>query len=453
MKRMITSLMCLLLIVASTASAQETKQTPQQTVRVITIKGPDANLNLSHAAYPPARIPGQTPTADLLKAAQAKVPAIKNHEFKSPEEVLRVAIRDEDFNRSGMMGGNVPGMEPEKESWQEWSRGDIAVWIDLTTASQPPAVVEALADAVVEVMRERVMVSMAEVVKSQGEGVENWKTQIANHQRMLKEVQDKLVPLRSKMKKDTGRIDLSASGIRAAKDALEIERQTLDLDMAGLKARQEALNEAIADAGKRAKESEQTDPGVQVMRKLVDISVTNLSRVKQLRERQAASESELAKAEDEVALAQAKLAERIAGLGASAEALTHWRHALIDATIEQREKLARADAAMKRLAGLIDAEQESKPLEELTKRERSITEELAKMEANAKGSAEAYEMYKRTKPEFMVSKEPPKEGEFPAGMLGEAWLQPGAPAGPGRPGMRPGAGGRAAPGGLAPGVR
>jgi hypothetical protein len=109
----------------------------------------------------------------------------------------------------------------------------------------------------------------------------------------------------------TGRaVSGSSAETRAAWSALEQERQALDLELVGKRARQEALVKAIKEVSSDQSAKATKDPVAEELEKVVAARLSALENAKQLQKAAAVSQQEVVEAEGKVAEARARVLER-----------------------------------------------------------------------------------------------------------------------------------------------
>ena len=161
--------------------------------------------------------------------------------------------------------------------------------------------------------------------------------------------------LRAKLRDLAGRADVSTQGITAAVSRLEEEKEKLELDLLGKKARREALEKEIAEQAATLQKQTDSDPVARELKTIVEVRTAKLDNLKKLVDSGQASQGELNDAIASVAEARAKLAERqrgggaIAGGGETLEALNRER---VNLSVDLRELEARLEFVSKRLPSL-----------------------------------------------------------------------------------------------------
>ena len=165
--------------------------------------------------------------------------------------------------------------------------------------------------------------------------------------------------LRVKLRELAGRADVSTQGVTAAVSRLEEEKEKLELDLLGKKARREALEKEIAEQADRLQKQAQTDPVVAELKKVVEARETKLKQMRQMNEAGTATQSELNDAIATVAEARAKLAERerggAIGEGGGGQMLDALNRERITLSVDLHELEARLKLVEARLPGLRSA--------------------------------------------------------------------------------------------------
>jgi hypothetical protein len=165
--------------------------------------------------------------------------------------------------------------------------------------------------------------------------------------------------LRAKLRELAGRADVSTQGVTAAVSRLEEEKEKLELDLLGKKARREALEKEIAGQADRLQKQAQTDPVVAELKKVVEAREAKLKQVRQQYDSGAASQREVNDSVVEVAEARAKLAERERGggngEGGGGQILEALNRERITLSVDLQELEARLKLVETRLPGLRSA--------------------------------------------------------------------------------------------------
>lgn len=130
----------------------------------------------------------------------------------------------------------------------------------------------------------------------------------------------RLSELRDELRKVTGRVDVSPEGIRATVAGLEQERQRRELQLAGAKARHQALQQAVESSTKRARAKLDSDEIAKQLLKVVELRENEWKRVEQLVGQKVIAQSDVDASAAKLAEAKTALLQRqeaVAGGGAS----------------------------------------------------------------------------------------------------------------------------------------
>jgi chromosome segregation ATPase len=155
---------------------------------------------------------------------------------------------------------------------------------------------------------------------------------------------DRLAKLRSEIAQATGRVDVSAQGLRRSIEKLQEQQEQIQLDDAGAQGRRQGLEEAIKQYTARAADRAASDEAAKQLEKVVAVREEQLKRVQQLFQAGAAPSSEVAAAEAAVAQAQADVAmakQRAAGETGPNSALDAWNREAMTLSIEESERQGR----------------------------------------------------------------------------------------------------------------
>jgi hypothetical protein len=103
---------------------------------------------------------------------------------------------------------------------------------------------------------------------------------------------------------------------------LQRQQQTLELELAGMKGRAEAIQQRLSKFAEEAKKEEKQDEVVKNLERVLSIRAQQLERYRALHKAATVPESEVLKAEEDVAMAQVELAQarRLAAKGKTDEA-------------------------------------------------------------------------------------------------------------------------------------
>jgi len=157
--------------------------------------------------------------------------------------------------------------------------------------------------------------------------------------------------------KEGGRGVLSRSRVQDELRSLRREKQSVELDLQGMKARSEALQEQIVKVGEQAEEIVGQDSILVELEKILDFKKQALSRAIDLDRQAAIAKSELNKYREEVARAQIEVAQRREQIGKKAlggDMLSQWNMELADIAIRLAEKKAHFGYLAYELANMED---------------------------------------------------------------------------------------------------
>jgi chromosome segregation ATPase len=161
-----------------------------------------------------------------------------------------------------------------------------------------------------------------------------------------------------------GRADLSAATLQSSLSKLEDERQRAELDLAGMEARLEAVQEQIKAAGDRAKEQIAGDPVIAELEKAVVARQKLVAIARERTEQGLQSPAEAAKAETDLIDARVQLLDRRESASArGGDALAPLAREMQNLSIEIRDRKARLALATKKLQPLQAVAQEFQDLE------------------------------------------------------------------------------------------
>jgi hypothetical protein len=178
---------------------------------------------------------------------------------------------------------------------------------------------------------------------------------MADHR--LREFEKSAAELRDKMRVASGRADVSAKNVSEALTRLEEEKQKVELEMMGKKARRAALEEQLAKQSDTVEKRINDDAIAAELEKVVKIRQEAMDRLKKLHDSGNVSNTEVNEAVSAAAEARAKLLERRRDAAAEAggDALQAFNRELLNLSIEQRELEARLDYIARHLPGLREA--------------------------------------------------------------------------------------------------
>ena len=138
--------------------------------------------------------------------------------------------------------------------------------------------------------------------------------------------------------------DLAESSLQEIVTDLTKQRQALEVELAGMKGRIEALQEQVARNAKRAEEASADDEIVKNLTRVIELRAQQQRYLKELADASAISKAELAKAEEQVALAKIELAQAKRTTSRSAsEQLDKLNGQLTQATIGMSEAKSKLD--------------------------------------------------------------------------------------------------------------
>ena len=172
----------------------------------------------------------------------------------------------------------------------------------------------------------------------------------------------------AEMFKNASRADMSVATLEAGIGKLEDERQRIELDLAGMEARLEAVQEQIDRATVLAAKAAETDPVIPELEK----AVAAREKLAELTRRQAEAGNvdarELPKAEAELVEAKVQLLDRRSAAGArGGDALAPLTREMQNLAIDIRDRKARLAYAQKRLASVRDIALEFQELRAIEK--------------------------------------------------------------------------------------
>jgi len=132
----------------------------------------------------------------------------------------------------------------------------------------------------------------------------------------------------------------------------EEEAQSIEYELAGLKARGDALTEQIAKIAQQMEAAPKTDEVTAELEKVVALREKELNRIQSLVEKQLASDQEMGQALEPVALARAELAKQRQAIAQAAggNLLAEFNRDLIKLAIESAEMEARREFLQGKLA-------------------------------------------------------------------------------------------------------
>lgn len=159
------------------------------------------------------------------------------------------------------------------------------------------------------------------------------------------------------LRKEAGLVDVTPDGVRASLGRLEQEKQRIALDLAGQKARQRAIEEAVANLSKRAEARVEQDPIAAELQKIVAAREKEIERLRVLVKDRAIAAAEVDAAGVALAEAKAKLLERreLAARREAGDLLDTLNRDLLMLSINSAEQSARLEFIEKSLSRFQDA--------------------------------------------------------------------------------------------------
>jgi hypothetical protein len=173
--------------------------------------------------------------------------------------------------------------------------------------------------------------------------------------------------MRQKIANDTGRhVYETAAETRAAWAKLEAERQAIQMELVGKRARQEALVKAMKETSEDLKGKAAKDGVAEELEKVVKARESAYESAKQLHKSGGISQSELLEAEGKVAEARAKVLERrdLVAERSGGTILVDLNRELQSVVVTVAEAEARLAAAQKAIAGFEEARNELEELQQ-----------------------------------------------------------------------------------------
>jgi chromosome segregation ATPase len=140
----------------------------------------------------------------------------------------------------------------------------------------------------------------------------------------------------------TGRVDVSPEGLRSALRSLEDQRQSLVIELAGAKARRDAIQQMVAVQSAKAADVAQNDPVTRELKEIVDIQQTKLDQKVREVDHGAGNKGEVLDAESALAEAQIKLAEH--GRDSTSASVAGLNEKLTEMTVDEAERQATLQA-------------------------------------------------------------------------------------------------------------
>ncbi len=210
--------------------------------------------------------------------------------------------------------------------------------------------------------------------------------------------------LRARLRDLAGQADVSTQGVTSAVSRLEEEKQKIELDLLGKKARREAIEKEIAEQTALLQKQAEDDPVVKELKTIVEVRTAKLDNVKKAIDSGAASQGDLSDAIAAVAEARAKLAERQRGGGAiagGAQTLESLSRERVNLSVDLHELEARLEFVSKRLPSLRSTMDK---LDELQRAEGNLASARAALEASTNRAREiARKVEAADPPQVMVN--------------------------------------------------
>lgn len=307
----------------------------------------------------PAADPAGKPQAGALSntiRSHRTLHILWEHDAPAPE-VTRVIARLQTPEVAGKLAQQVLGVPPEVgAAMVEWDR-QLAVGsgecktvfhVDLG-APQPGArhAAREFADALVEQLSGELAESRSRHAQARLQRA----TRVAEQAvAALRDAENAVQDRQAKLRDGSGRADVSPEAFTAALGKLEDERQRLELELAGMQARMEAVEEELKKAMARADDKAQADPVLPELERSVALREEMLTRLRKLYESGSAPSTQVAAAEAALVDARVQLLERrSAGAAKGSEALSPLNRELQNLAIDVRDRQARLDYVKKRL--------------------------------------------------------------------------------------------------------
>jgi DNA repair exonuclease SbcCD ATPase subunit len=168
------------------------------------------------------------------------------------------------------------------------------------------------------------------------------------------------------LRAETGRVDVSVASLQPAVSKLEDERQRLELELAGMEARLEAVQEQFKAATVKAKDEAAADPVIAEIEKAVVAREKLLDLVRKRVDTGMAPPQELARAEAELSDSRIQLLDRrSAAASRGGDALAPLTREMQNLAIDIRDRKARLAQVDKQRKPLVNVGQEFQALEAL----------------------------------------------------------------------------------------
>ncbi|OQA00067.1 MAG: Chromosome partition protein Smc [Planctomycetes bacterium ADurb.Bin412] len=153
------------------------------------------------------------------------------------------------------------------------------------------------------------------------------------------------------LQEEAGQSNLSREAILNQMKDLENERQQLQMNLASLQARREAINRETAEISKRMEDKMGNDPVIGNLKEILELNINKRALAKQMVENGTAPQTEISEPEEKIARTQIEIAERQEELkkqaGGSSE---KWSNELSEMAIQTAEMEARLNFVNNQLA-------------------------------------------------------------------------------------------------------
>jgi chromosome segregation ATPase len=187
--------------------------------------------------------------------------------------------------------------------------------------------------------------------------VDELQTALAKYRAVARQKQEEL-------RAATGRVDLSVASLQSALSKLEDERQRLELELAGMEARLEAVQDQWKSSAVKAKEAVAADPALAEMEKAVAAREKLVDLMRKRVESGTVATQELSKAEADLSDARVQLLDRRGNAaGRGGDALAPLTREMQNLAIDIRDRKARLAQVDKQRKPLVGVAQEFQALE------------------------------------------------------------------------------------------
>jgi len=174
--------------------------------------------------------------------------------------------------------------------------------------------------------------------------------------------------------------ELSIPVLEELASSLKKQQQALEVDLAGMKGRQEALQVEIVKTAERVKKEPADDEVVRNLQRVLELRVQHLRGLKQLSENGTITQLEAGKAEEAVAMAQVELAQAKRTISRSAtdqlDKLNSDLALIAVNTAEHEAKLKYVTDQLERNIAMLREAREAEPLREKIVRETKTVDNL-----------------------------------------------------------------------------